>query len=108
MEAYLVPQETGNRTGVRWAEVTDRPGRGYRFECSLPDGMDFSAIPYTPEELEAASHPGELPPVYHTIVRCSLKQMGVGGDDSWGARTHEEYLLDVSAPLHFEVTVRAI
>jgi beta-galactosidase len=34
--------------------------------------------------------------------------MGVGGDDSWGARTHEEYLLDVSAPLHFEVTVRAI
>ena len=108
MEAYLVPQETGNRTGVRWAEVTDRPGRGYRFESSLPDGMDFSAIPYTPEELEAASHPGELPGVYHTIVRCSLKQMGVGGDDSWGARTHEEYLLDVSAPLHFEVTVRAI
>ena len=46
MEAYLVPQETGNRTGVRWAEVTDRPGRGYRFESSLPDGMDFSAIPY--------------------------------------------------------------
>ena len=106
MENYLVPQETGNRTDVRWAKVTDRLGRGYLFEAD--ETMNFSAIPYTPDELECASHPYELPPIHHTIVRCSLMQMGVGGDDSWGARTHDEYLLDTSKHMHFEVTFKGI
>ena len=70
--------------------------------------MDFSAIPYTPSELESADHPCELPQVSRTVVRCSLGQMGVGGDDSWGARTHEEYLPDISGPMHFAVTVKGI
>ena len=106
VEPYLVPQETGNRTGVRWARVTDRLGRGLLFEAE--NTMDFSAIPYTPAELENADHPYDLPPVHKTVVRCSLGQMGVGGDDSWGARTHDEYLPDVSGPMHFSVTFRAI
>ena len=106
VEPYLVPQETGNRTGVRWARVTDRLGRGYLFEAE--GTMDFSAIPYTPSELESADHPCELPQVSRTVVRCSLGQMGVGGDDSWGARTHEEYLPDISGPMHFAVTVKGI
>jgi beta-galactosidase len=54
--------------------------------------------------MENARHPNELPPVYQTVVRLASKQMGVGGDDSWGARTHDEYLLDVSKPLHFSFT----
>ena len=91
MENYLVPQETGNRTGVRWSKVTDDKGRGLLFEAS--DTMDFSAIPYTPSELESAFHPYELPRVSKTIVRCSLMQIGIAGDDSWGAKTHEEFLL---------------
>ena len=105
-EPYLVPQETGNRTGVRWARVQDRLGRGILFEAEKE--MDFSAIPYTPAELESAEHPYELPPVHNTIVRCSLGQMGVGGDDSWGARTHDEYLPDISGHMHFSVTFRGI
>lgn len=99
MARYLVPQECGNRTGVRWAEVTDYKGRGLRF---IGDGMEFSALPYTPHELENAQHSYELPPIHNTIVRCALKQVGVAGDDSWGARPHEEYLLDVSKPMRFE------
>ncbi len=119
VERYLVPQETGNRTGVRWARVTDRRGRGMEFRgaafpdsgdawASEPGTMEFSAIPYTPEQLEAAMHPYELPPVHFTVVRCSLKQMGIAGDDSWGARTHEEYLLPENAPLHFAFEFRGI
>jgi len=95
---YLVPQECGNRTGVRWAEVTDYRGRGLRF---MGDGMEFSALPYTPHELENAAHEDELPPVHYTVVRCALRQIGIAGDDSWGAPTHEEYLIDVSKPLEF-------
>ncbi|WP_130836166.1 glycoside hydrolase family 2 TIM barrel-domain containing protein [Lachnoclostridium sp. Marseille-P6806] len=105
MEPYLVPQETGNRTGVRWAKVTDRRGRGMFF---AGDSMEFSAIPYTPEQLEEAHHSYELPRVFHTVVRCAMMQMGIAGDDSWGARTHEEYLLPAGQALHFAFMFRGI
>lgn len=102
---YMVPQECGNKTGVRWAEVTDRLGRGLRFEG---DKIYFSALPWTPHELENARHPHELPPVHYTVIRAALQQMGVGGDDSWGARVHPEYLLDVSKRMTFTFRFRGI
>ena len=95
---YLVPQECGNKTGVRWAKVTDRRGRGLLF---TGNNMDFSALPYTAHELENAAHAYELPPIHYTVVRAALGQMGVGGDDSWGARTHEEYLLKRKGRMEF-------
>ena len=98
MTPYLTPQECGNRTGVRWAEVTDFRGRGLRF---LGDGMEFDALPWTAHEIENAEHANELPNRQYTVVRAALAQMGVGGDDSWHARTHDEYLIDVTHPLRF-------
>lgn len=105
MAKYLVPQECGNRTGVRWAKVVDRKGRGIMFSG---DAMYFSALPYTPHELENAHHPFELPNVHYTVVRVAQKQMGLAGDDSWGARTHEEFLLDISSPMLFEFSFKGI
>ena len=105
---YVLPQECGNRTGVRWAEVTDYRGRGLRFLCAAENGMETSVLPYTPHELENARHPNELPPVYNTVVRVAQQQMGVGGDDSWGAKTHEEYLLNVEKPLVFRFSFEAV
>ena len=89
MAKYLVPQECGNKVGVRWATVTDRKGRGMKFSG---DQMEFSALPYTPHEMENAMHPYELPQVHYTVVRVAAQQMGIAGDDSWGAQTHQEYL----------------
>ena len=105
MARYPLPQECGNHTGVRWAEVTDFRGRGLRFSG---DGMEFSALPYTPHELENAAHDYELPPVHYTVIRAAKMQMGVAGDDSWGARTHEEYLIDVSKRLEFQFSFQGI
>lgn len=105
VQPYLRPQETGNRCGVRWAEVTDYRGRGLRFSG---DGIHFSALPWTPHEIENAAHAFELPPVHYTVVRAALMQMGVAGDDSWGARTHDEYLIDVSKPLEFCFSLKGI
>lgn len=105
MAKYLVPQECGNKTGVRWAKLMDRKGRGMLFSG---DDLYFSALPFTPHELENASHPYELPPVHSTVVRVAQKQMGVAGDDSWGARTHEEYLLDISKPMVFTFSFKGI
>ncbi|WP_230672418.1 glycoside hydrolase family 2 TIM barrel-domain containing protein [Rathayibacter sp. Leaf248] len=88
---YLKPQEAGSRTGVRWAEVTGDDGWGLRLDCD--GGMEFSALHWTPFEIENAQHPNELPPVQRTVLRPALRRRGVAGDDSWGARTHPEYLV---------------
>ncbi|MCI8559895.1 MAG: DUF4981 domain-containing protein [Dorea sp.] len=102
MAAYLVPQECGNKEEVRYAQITDKKGRGMRFAMSSENGpMNFSALPYTPHEIENAAHPFELPRAHYTVVRVAKGQMGIGGDDSWGACTHPEYLLDVDKKMEF-------
>ncbi len=101
MAKYLVPQECGNKLGVRYARLTDARGRGILF---TGDDLSFSALPYTPHELENAMHDYELPRVHHTVVRVAKAQMGIGGDDSWGALVHPEYHIDVTEPL--ELTFR--
>ena len=109
MARYLVPQECGNKEEVRWAKITDRKGRGMLFEMDKENGpMMFSALPYTPHEMENAMHPYELPAIHYTVVRAAKAQMGVGGDDSWGARTHPEYLLDTKEKMTFTFTFKGI
>ena len=105
MAKYLVPQECGNKVGVRYARLVDAKGRGMMFEG---DELSFSALPYTPHELENAAHVYELPQVHHTIVRVALAQMGVGGDDSWGSWVHPEYHIDVTKPLEFTFRFKGI
>ena len=70
--------------------------------------IGFSALPYSPHEMENAMHPNELPPIHYTYIRADKGQMGVGGDDSWGARVHPEYLLDVSKKVEFEFVFKGI
>ena len=105
MAKYLVPQECGNKVGVRYASLVDAKGRGMMFEG---DELSFSALPYTPHELENAAHVYELPQVHHTIVRVALAQMGVGGDDSWGSLVHPEYHIDVTKTLEFTFRFKGI
>lgn len=105
MAKYLVPQECGNKVGVRYARLVDAKGRGMMFDG---DELSFSALPYTPHELENAAHVYELPQVHHTIVRVALAQMGVGGDDSWGSLVHPEYHIDVTKPLEFTFRFKGI
>lgn len=105
MAKYLVPQECGNKVGVRWATVTDRKGRGMMF---VGDQIEFSALPYTPHEMENAMHPYELPQVHYTVVRVSKQQMGIAGDDSCGAKTHPEYLLNTDEKITFTFDFKGI
>ena len=106
---YLVPQECGSKEGVRWAKITDRKGRGMLFEMDEKNGpMMFSALPYTPHEMENAMHPYELPEIHYTVVRAAKAQMGVGGDDSWGSYTHPEYLLDTNEKMEFSFVFKGL
>jgi beta-galactosidase len=55
--------------------------------------LSVSAWPYSMEDLEQATHIHKLPTRDFITVNLDYKQMGVGGDDSWGARPHPEYTL---------------
>ncbi|OKL52038.1 glycoside hydrolase family 2 TIM barrel-domain containing protein [Buchananella hordeovulneris] len=100
LTAYLKPQEAGNHTGVRWAQVTDDGGLGWRLEALAGQELEFSALAWSPFEVENAPHHHELPPVHRTWLRPAYRRRGVAGDDSWGARPHPEYLLP-AGPLSF-------
>jgi len=104
MAKYLVPQECGNKEDVRCAKVTDESGHGLLFESG---GLDFSVLPFRPEELEEASHSNELPPVLFTCIRIG-RQAGVAGDDTWGADVLRPYRLDNSRPLSISFSFRGI
>ena len=71
--------------------LTDRDGVGL-IAVGMP-AIDVSAWPYTMADLTKARHTHELPQRDTITVNLDYKQMGVGGDDSWGARTHREYTL---------------
>jgi beta-galactosidase len=88
---YLRPQECGNKTEVRWATLFNANGAGLRV-TGAPT-VELNVLPYTPEELEANDHVYKLPKSDKVVVRINYKQMGVGGDDSWGAKTHPEFTL---------------
>ncbi len=102
---YLVPQECGNKMGVRYAQVTDARGRGMLF---AGDEINFSALPFTPHEMENAMHSYELPNVHYTVVRAAKAQLGVGGDDSWGAPVHPEYHIPVEGRMEFRFVFKGI
>jgi beta-galactosidase len=93
---YVRPQENGNKTDVRWVSLTNDEGVGL-LAVGMPL-LSVSAHHFTMEDFD----PGVRKRQRHTIdvrkrplVRLNLdyKQMGVGGDTSWGARTHPEYTL---------------
>ena len=72
-----MPQECGAKEEVRYASVTDRSGRGMLFEMDEKSGpMMFSALPYTPHEMENAKHVYELPQVHYTVVTCGARADG--------------------------------
>jgi len=98
LSGYVNPQECGNRTGVRYVQVTDECGTGVRF-TSVGEPMEMSVLPYSAAELETAMHLEELKEPSYTWVRLAAKQMGVGGDDSWGAPVHKEFKIDPRKPL---------
>jgi beta-galactosidase len=88
---YVEPQETGNRTDVRWVSFTNASGAGLR-AVGLPE-LYFSAWPFAASELERAKHSAEIQMSKEITVNLDYRQMGVGGDDSWGAQPHAEYRL---------------
>ncbi len=89
---YIVPQENGNRTDVRWMQFLAGDGSGFRIIGDQP--LEMSAHHYSLEDLEEYHrHRFTLPAKAFVEVNIDHLQMGVGGDNSWGYRPHEKYRL---------------
>ncbi|MEK5239840.1 glycoside hydrolase family 2 TIM barrel-domain containing protein [Paenibacillus sp. FSL L8-0470] len=105
---YLVPQESGNRTGVRRVKITDKSGVGLQISAPATAPVECNLSPYTAFELEHASHAFELPAVHYTVVTVAGRQMGVGGDDSWGAPVYKEYTIPAEQSLEYEFFISSV
>ena len=81
---YIMPQENGNRTEVRWMKLTAKDRSGIQIDGN--QHLSISALPWTCEQIEKAQHTNELPSNNFIVVNIDLKQMGVGGNDTWTMR----------------------
>jgi beta-galactosidase len=93
---YIRPQETGNKTDVRWLTLLDSEGQGVRITGLQP--IAFSALHFSPEDLDPGltrklQHTIDIVPQKNIFLHVDLKQRGLGGDNSWGMYPHNEYRL---------------
>jgi beta-galactosidase len=103
---YVEPQECGNRTDVRWMTLTGNDGLGLLIVGDPV--VSASAWPWTQDDLDKALHINELPDRDFVTVNVDYKQMGVGGDNSWGARTHPEYMLQGNQTYRYSFQIMGI
>ncbi|TLX70746.1 DUF4981 domain-containing protein [Labilibacter sediminis] len=104
---YIRPQENGNKTDVRWMTITNKDGLGFKFTAN-GDLLEVSAHHNIMEDFESPErtdgrqvggkpvvnrHSVDVKPRDLTSINIDYKQIGVGGDNSWGAWTHDQYRL---------------
>ena len=83
-ELYVVPQEYGNRTDVRWLQLTDKQNTSL---LVVADSLlSMSAWPYTEPTIQQARHTNKLRDAGYLTLNIDLAQMGVGGNTSWDAQ----------------------
>lgn len=90
---YMRPQESSNRTDMRYMTITDKKGRGLKFTAYYNDPLNFSAYHYTTDGLEKATHINDIP--YEDITTLNIDHMlcGVGGDMPAQAFVREPYIM---------------
>lgn len=93
---YVTPQETGNKTGVRWYKVSNGKGKGLQVTSNTM--LSVGALHYFDSDLDDGDkrhqrHAADLVKRPQTQWNIDFKQMGVGGIDSWRSRPMQQYQL---------------
>ena len=90
--SYVDPQESGNRTNVRWTSFrSPMGGVGLRIDATGQNLLEVGAYPCLPEAIELARHPIDLPIESAVTLNLDHRQMGLGGTNSWGEWPLEAY-----------------
>lgn len=96
---YAVPQDKANRCDTRWFSLSDGHDAGIKITGLQP--LCFRVWPYTEEDLEQTKHAYELVKRDFINLNIDLDIHGVGGNDSWGARTMDQYTIDGNKPYYY-------
>jgi len=96
---YVAPQDNANRCDVRWFSFSEQNGHNIKVSGLQP--LCFHAWPYTEDDLEKAIHPHDLPKRDFINLNIDLNIHGVGGNDSWGAKTMQKYTIDGNKPYSY-------
>jgi beta-galactosidase len=89
---YEMPQENGAKSDVRWLSLINNNGVGMKVSAQT-DLLSVNAQNYRQADLEGKRHPYEVPLSNLVELHIDFKQMGLGGDNSWGRFPHDQYLL---------------
>ena len=106
---YIRPQENGYKTDNRWLTVRERSGNGI-FIKATGTLFGFSALHNNDDDFDQLfrtnyKHTVDITPRKETWIHIDKKQMGVGGDNSWGARPHSQYRIPAKNYI-FEITIK--
>ncbi|WP_266206201.1 glycoside hydrolase family 2 TIM barrel-domain containing protein [Pontibacter kalidii] len=106
---YVRPQENGSKTDVRWAALYNQSGTGLRIEGAptveiTAQQFDTQQLSY-PGRQAPNKHGNDIKPASLVSLNIDYRQMGVGGDNTWGARTHPQYTLP-AVPYSYTFTIR--
>ena len=89
---YVEPGEMGYRTDCDWVEFSNAEGKKIRV-TAVSGRFGFNAWPYSQKSLEKARHMRDLKVEDVITVNVDTAMMGVGGDDSWGAKPRDQHML---------------
>ena len=103
---FVKPQETGNKTDVRFMAFTDESGKGLLVDAT-DHLLSMSALHYTQEDLNSAKHPYELKGTDNVVVTIDYAQMGLG-TASCGQATLSQYLLPANQNYTYTYHLKAL
>gem|GEM_PF-628320 len=101
------PQESGNRTGVQWFSLTNQVGEGLLISA-LQQPLGISAWPYQPRDVIGADHAHEIPHREAITLNLDYRQIGVGGDNSWGLPVLDKYMIAAGDNCEYGFCIRAL
>lgn len=107
---YLRPQETGNKTDVRWIELTD--SNGFGLKITGKQALQTTALHYQSEDLDPGltkkqQHPSDVVPSKEVFLSVDLFQRGLGAVHSWGAQPMQSYRFD-ARPYQYAFTLSIV
>jgi len=105
---YMRPQETGNKTDVRWLALQNGAGAGFKVTGALPLSVNALAFPYEDLLLRPRGtwKSSEIEPHANGSLLVDLAQAGVGGDTGWSldGRAHAKYRIKLE-PARYSFTI---
>jgi len=101
---YSKPGETGNKVDVRWMTLADDKGIGL-LAIGQP-ALSVNALHYSTEDLMSAIHGWQMTRRAYVTLNLDLVQMGLGGDNSWGARPHDGFRISSGKPYSYGFCLR--